>query len=40
MSWKFIENIANMNVTQLLKKVLSDKEVQDFIVHLNTDVQL
>lgn len=40
MSWKFIENIANMNVTQLLQKVLSMPDVQKFIINLNTEVQL
>lgn len=40
MSWKFVENIAAMNVVNLLKKVLSEKETQDFIINLNTEVQL
>ncbi len=40
MSWKFIANIANMNIVGLLKKVLSEKETQDFITNLNTKVQL
>lgn len=40
MSWKFIENIAAMNVTQLLKKVLTMPDIQKFITDLNTEVQL
>ena len=40
MSWKFVENIAAMNVVELIKSVLSEKEVQDFITDLNTKVQL
>lgn len=40
MSWKFIENIAAMNVVSLMRSVLSEKETQDFITNLNTKVQL
>ena len=40
MSWKFVENVANMNVVSLLKRVLSEKETQDFLINLNTEVQL
>lgn len=37
---EFVERIANMNVAQMLVKYLSLSEVEEQILHYNTDVQL
>ena len=40
MSFKFVENIATTNMVGLVKRVLSIKDVQDYITDLNTEIQL
>ena len=40
MSWKLVENVANMNPVRLVKLVLSTEEVEKYITDLNTRIQL